>query len=157
VRITAVVNAPRTCAGDTPSGNWRRSATSARRCGAFAAFGRRIGGKLEPRREPGQQAAERFQVRDGPAVGARRLFHRHPRLERAVGQVREHRIGEAPHNRDPRVAIARCRVQPLGGRGPGRRGAGPGGCGAGGSQESATANSHRGGTIEATTDEYHSP
>ena len=39
---------------------------------------------------------------------ARGLFDRHPRLQRAVGEVGEHRIGEPPHDRDPGVAIARA-------------------------------------------------
>ena len=50
-------------------------------------FRRVVRGQLDPRRDAGDQPAERLEVRDRLALGAGRLLDRHPRLERAVGQV----------------------------------------------------------------------
>ena len=83
----------------------RGRASCAYRCAAVPP-GVRVGRQLEPRRDAGDQPAERLEMRDRSPVGAWRLFHRHRALERAVGQVGEHRIGE-PAQR----ARSRCRVR----------------------------------------------
>ena len=72
-------------------------------------FGRVVGGELDPRRDAGEQAAERLEVGDRPSVGARRLLDRHPRLQRAGGEVLQDRIGEARHHADPVRAVAAVR------------------------------------------------
>ena len=55
--------------------------------------------QLEPWRHAREQTAEGLEMRDGPAVGARRLLDRHPRLERALGQIARapDRPAAAPH------------------------------------------------------------
>ena len=69
-----------------------------------------VGGDLDPRREAGDQPAERFEVRHLPAIGAGRLLDRHPGLQRSGGEVAQHRIGQAPHHADPQrtVGLAGC-------------------------------------------------
>ena len=68
-------------------------------------FRRVVGGKLDPRRDARDQPAERFEMRHRLALGAGRLLDRHARLERAVGQIRQDRIREPPHDGDPDVAV----------------------------------------------------
>jgi hypothetical protein len=52
-------------------------------------------------------------VRHRSSIGAGRLFNRHARFQGAVREVGEHGIGEPPHERDPRLAIARGRLRRL--------------------------------------------
>ena len=65
-----------------------------------------VGGRQrQPRRQARQQAAERLEMGDRRAVGAIRLFDRHRTLQRAGGEMREHRIGDADRLRDPGGAL----------------------------------------------------
>ena len=68
--------------------------------------------QFEPRRQSRHQAPERLEVRDAPAIGARRLFDRHLRAQRAAGEVPEDRIGQPREVLEPEIAVGR-----LGGRG----------------------------------------
>jgi hypothetical protein len=59
----------------------------------------------QPRRQAGEQAAERFEMGDRRAVGASRLFDRHRSFQRAGGEMSEHRIGDADRPRHPGRAL----------------------------------------------------
>ena len=71
-----------------------------------ATFRRVVCGKLDPRRDTGDQPAERLEMRHRLALGAGRLLDRHARLERAVGQVRQDRIRKPPQDGDPGLAVS---------------------------------------------------
>ena len=49
-------------------------------------------------------------MRDRSAVGAGCLFDRHPRFQRAVRGVGQHRVGKPPHDGDPELAVVRRRA-----------------------------------------------
>jgi len=65
-----------------------------------------VGSELNPRRDACRESPKRFEMRDGTAIGSGCLLDRHARLERAVREVRQHRIGEAPKDVNPVIAIA---------------------------------------------------
>jgi hypothetical protein len=76
---------------------------------------RRIAGRLQldPRRDARNQPPERFEMADRATVSAGRLFDRHARFQRAVREVRQHRIRKPPQHVDPQRAIARRRSASL--------------------------------------------
>ena len=74
-----------------------------------------IVGQLQPRRDAREQAAERFEMRHGRAAGrAGGLLDRHPRLQRAGGQVVQNGIREAPDEGHPVRHDRRRPVEPGG-------------------------------------------
>ena len=82
-----------------------------------------VGGRQrQPRRQPGEQASERLEMGDRRAVGAIRLFDRHRSLQRAGGEMGEHRIGDAGHPRHPGGALGDAVASQHRRRGVDRRG-----------------------------------
>jgi hypothetical protein len=86
-------------AGSTACAMPRRARSEKAR--ALPAFGRFVRGQLQPRGEAREQAAEGFELADGVARRSFGLLHRHPGLEGARGEVREHGIGETARHAQP--------------------------------------------------------
>jgi hypothetical protein len=67
-------------------------------------FARLVRRQLDPRREPRDQPTDRFEMRHRAAIRCA-LLDWHPCLQRPVRKIRQHRIRELPHHRDPVLAI----------------------------------------------------
>jgi hypothetical protein len=65
--------------------------------------------RLDPRRDAREEPPERLEMRHVVPIGAGRLLHRHPRLQRAGREIGEHRIRQIARVRDPDFADRRCR------------------------------------------------
>ena len=78
-----------------------RPARERRVAGPELALGGRVRRQLQPRRDAGDEPAERLEVCHSLALRAGRLLDRHPLLERFAGEIGEHGIGELLHDADP--------------------------------------------------------